>query len=73
MKAHRINSHSNSRAFISMQAAIIISAIVAGTGILAYEWRGAHPTKTHHTASTKQHHHKKHEAKPASPEVANQG
>lgn len=73
MKTHRINSHSITRAFISMQAAIIISAIVAGTGILAYEWRSAHPAKTHHTASTKQQHHKKHEAKPAKPEATNPG
>ena len=65
MNPKRLTHHRTASAFISMQAAIVLAVIAGGTGLLVYEWHGAHHAKKHHSGGS-QHHPKTHAAKTAS-------
>jgi hypothetical protein len=58
MNSHQILPGSTLRGLISLQLAIVLTVIVGGAGILAYEWHAAHPAGHHDGAGLAHHHHK---------------
>ena len=58
MKMHRITRRSATRAFVSVQFAIVLAVITGGTALVAYEWYAAHPT-AQHSSGAGHHHHKR--------------
>jgi len=65
MNSHQSLPGSTLRGFISLQLAIVLSVIIGGAGILAYEWHAAHPEGHHDGMGGSAHHHHKHGAKTA--------
>jgi len=55
---NRIYNDAALRGFISAKAAIALTILTAGAGVLAYEWHHAHPAKPHHGSASVHHHHK---------------